>query len=71
MATGEIQVELSLVLPREFLMSQRQALLMQLDSIERLLAISPRTAELRKEQRAANPPQYQVELDYDKKAREE
>lgn len=54
---------------REYLMAQRQALLMQLDSIERLLAIAPRTAELRKEWRASVP-QYQVELECEKKASE-
>ena len=38
-----------IALTRDFLISQRQALLMQLDSLERLLQISPRTAQLRKE----------------------
>ena len=33
---------------REFWMLIRQALLMALDAIERMLAIEPRTAELRK-----------------------
>lgn len=38
-----------IILTREYLMMVRQALLMQLDAIERLLNVSPRTAELRKE----------------------
>lgn len=33
---------------REYLAAQRQALLMQVDAIERLLKIEPRTSELRK-----------------------
>jgi len=33
---------------REFWMAIRQALLMALDAIERMLGIEPRTAELRK-----------------------
>jgi hypothetical protein len=33
---------------REFLLAIRQALLMALDALERKLAISPRTAEIRK-----------------------
>ena len=33
---------------RPFLMSQRQALLMQVDGIERTLGIEPTTADLRK-----------------------
>lgn len=36
---------------REFWRQQRQALLMQIDAIERLLELNPRTAELRKERR--------------------
>jgi hypothetical protein len=32
-----------------YLMSLRQALLMQLDALERLLGISPTTAEIRRE----------------------
>jgi hypothetical protein len=39
-------------LTREYLMMLRTALLMQLDALERLLGISPTTAEIRKEQRA-------------------
>jgi hypothetical protein len=63
---------LEISITRDFLMSQRQALLMQLDSIERLLDISPRTAELRKERKALNPPpQYQCELDYEKRQEKE
>jgi predicted ATP-grasp superfamily ATP-dependent carboligase len=41
-----------LILTREYMMLMRQALLMQLDAIEKLLGISPRTSELRKEARA-------------------
>lgn len=38
-----------MVLPdREFWMAIRQALLMALDALERMLGVSPRTAELRK-----------------------
>ena len=37
---------------REFLMAQRQALLLQLEAIEQLLAIAPRTSELRKAAKA-------------------
>jgi hypothetical protein len=33
---------------RPFLMQQRQALLMQVDSIERMLGLEPTTADLRK-----------------------
>ena len=33
---------------REFWMAVRQAMLMVIDAIERMLAIEPRTAELRK-----------------------
>jgi hypothetical protein len=40
------------ILTREYMMLMRQALLMQLDAIEKLLGISPRTSELRKEARA-------------------
>lgn len=40
---------LDALLFREYLMQERQALLMRLDNIERYLAIHPRTAELRKE----------------------
>jgi len=35
----------------DFWLAIRQALLMILDAIERLLAISPRTAEIRKERK--------------------
>ncbi len=38
-------------LTREYLMAERQALLMKLDAIEKLLNLSPRTSELRKEAR--------------------
>jgi hypothetical protein len=34
---------------REFLMARRQALLLELDALERILCISPRVSELRKE----------------------
>jgi len=34
---------------RPFLISQREALLMQVDSIERMLGMEPTTADLRKE----------------------
>lgn len=34
---------------RPFLMSQRQALLMQVDAIERMLGIEPMTKDLRKQ----------------------
>ena len=35
-------------LTRDFLMAQRQALLLQLEAIELLLSITPRTSEIRK-----------------------
>lgn len=41
-----------IILTREYMMLMRQALLMQLDAIEKLLGVSPRTSELRKEARA-------------------
>jgi hypothetical protein len=56
---------LEISITRDFLMAQRQALLMQLDALERLLDISPRTAELRKEHR--NGAQVRVELECEKK----
>lgn len=34
---------------REYLMAHRQALLMELDALERYLGLTPRTAELRKQ----------------------
>jgi uncharacterized protein YnzC (UPF0291/DUF896 family) len=39
------------MLEREYLMQVRQALLLQLDAIERVLNITPRTSELRKRER--------------------
>jgi len=36
---------------RPFLMSQRRALLMQIDSIEKILGIKPTTADLRRKQK--------------------
>lgn len=47
---------ISQLLFREYLLNERQALLMRVDYIERLLGFSPRTAELRKE---AKDRQYQ------------
>ena len=44
---------------REYLKNQRQALLMEVDNIERMLDMHPRTAELRKEAKE----QRQVERD--------
>lgn len=41
----------SQLLFREYLMNERQTLLNRVDYIERLLQLSPRTAELRKEMR--------------------
>lgn len=38
---------------RDFLMAQRQALLLQLEAIELLLSLSPRTSELRSADKAA------------------
>jgi hypothetical protein len=45
---------------RDYLLQVRQALLLQLDAIERLLCISPRTSELRKQakmEREQNEPE--------------
>lgn len=39
---------ISALLFREYIMNERQALLMRVDYLERLAGISPRTAELRK-----------------------
>lgn len=49
------------LLTRENMMLMRQALLMQLDAIERMLGISPRTAELRKEMKEKNCEEKQKE----------
>lgn len=46
---------------RELFMTQRKALLEQVDAIERLLDISPRTAEMRRKVQDP-PPQYEIEL---------
>lgn len=43
---------IDVVITREYLVLLRQSLLMQLDALERLMEISPRTAELRKEAKA-------------------
>jgi hypothetical protein len=53
MATADIQVDIAVTIPRDFLMSQRRALLMQLDALERLLGVSPLTSEIRRERREA------------------
>lgn len=45
------QDTVSELLFREYLLTRRQALLMEVDNIERLLRTSPRTSELRKEAR--------------------
>jgi len=52
-------------LTTEVLMLQRQAYLMLVDSIERQLGISPRTAEIRKSVKNP-PPQYHFELEYNR-----
>ena len=39
---------------REFWMLMRQALLLMVDAIERMLNVIPRTADLRKSERSAN-----------------
>ena len=51
-----MQDTVSELLFREYLLNERQALLMRVDYIERLLRLSPRTAELRK---AEKEQQYQ------------
>lgn len=50
------QDTVSALLFREYIMNERQALLMRVDYLERLAGITPRTAELRKE---AKEKQYQ------------
>lgn len=50
---------LEIQLNREFLMRQRDAYLVLVDAIERLLEISPRTVELRREAKAER---YAVEI---------
>lgn len=72
MATAELQVELNIILPREFLMERRRALLTELDALEKLLGIAPRTQELRRASKALNPPpQYQCELEYNRREESE
>ncbi len=59
---------LEVSLSREYMLILRDGLLKQVDAIERMLSISPRTSELRRELKALNPPpQYQVELEHEKK----
>ena len=53
--TGGVSVRIvaseTVAISCEFLMKQREALLMQVDAIERVLCISPRTGELRHQYR--------------------
>lgn len=44
-------LQTGIVVTYEFLMAKRQAMLMELDALERLLEIAPRTAELRRERK--------------------
>lgn len=57
---------IEILLQREYLMVIRDALLKQVDAYERLLGITPRTAELRKA--AKGQP---CELDYNKDVKKE
>lgn len=50
-----------ITLPRDYFMEIRRALLMQLDAIERILDITPRTAELRKEAKKDTIPEQKPE----------
>lgn len=50
---------------RKFFMMQRKTLLEQVDALERLLGIAPRTAEIRKAAYSPEPPaQYEIELQH-------
>lgn len=42
------KAEAQIILPRDFLMGRRRAILTELDELEKLLGIAPRTSELRK-----------------------
>lgn len=54
---------------RKFFMTQRKTLLEQVDALERLLGLSPRTAEIRKAAYTPEPPaQYEVELQHMKES---
>lgn len=53
---------LEISITRDFLMTRRQAILLELESIEKLLDISPRTAELRKAAKLNTASQYRVDL---------
>jgi hypothetical protein len=65
MATNELQVALHVTLDemlRSYFMQRRRSLLTELDDIEKLLCISPRTSEIRKANKPQNPPpQYECE----------
>lgn len=50
---------------RQFFMMQRKTLLEQVDALERLLGMSPRTAEIRKEIKAQDKP-IEVKLEQEK-----
>ncbi len=52
-------------LTRDYLLRQRQAYLMLVDSIEIMLDIHPRTSELRRAAKTP-PPQYYAELEHEK-----
>lgn len=50
---------------RKFFMMQRKTMLEQVDALERLLGIAPRTAEIRKAAYSPEPPaQYEIELQH-------
>jgi hypothetical protein len=52
-------------------MARRRALLTELDDLEKLLGISPRTSEIRKREKALNPPpQYECERQFIEKESE-
>ena len=66
MASNNLSVALNITLDevmRGYFMTRRRSLLTELDDLEKLLGISPRTTELRKAQKQ---PVYNVEMEYRK-----
>jgi hypothetical protein len=73
MATGTLEVTLTLdETLRSYFMERRRSLLTELDNLEKLLGVTPRTSEIRKAQKAANPPpQYNCEYEFNKREEKE
>ena len=62
MATNELTMDLHIALDemlRGYFMQRRRALLTELDDLEKLLGISPRTSEIRREHKNT-PQQYNM-----------